>query len=81
MNLRGLQSTWPPSVQAKSQVNPILCGSLHAGKCPARRAQRDVSLAHLDNDFAESGCSGDNGVQDRTQVNPVGILRIDQLVG
>src|SRR5262245_59284282 len=55
------------------------------GGCPAkgsaRRHQRDIGLAGLDNDLAKPCCRGDNCIEDRAELWSIGILSCYQLIG
>src|SRR5262245_53796024 len=75
MNLRGLQaSAGLLSIEPEAEVYAVLRRGLHPRESPARRDERDISLARLDGDLAEPRGGVDDRGATRPQRGPARVL-------
>src|SRR6266487_812899 len=82
VNLRRLQtSAWLLPRKAQAEVNAVLSRRLYPGERPARRHERDIRLARLNNDRTEPRGGVDNSIEDWSQLWPIRVLCLDQLIG
>jgi len=69
------------TLKPKAEINAVLGRGLNPCECPARRDERNIGLARLDDDIAEPRRGADNGVEYRPELWPIGVLPINELIG
>ena len=82
MQFRGPQaSSRLLALESHAEIETILRRCLQACERSSRRHERDISFARLDDDLTKRGSSVNDGVQDRSEMWPIRILRADKLLG
>src|SRR2546429_8145037 len=82
LNLRGLEAPLGlPPFQPQTEIDAVLRRRLDPGECPARGDERDIGLARLDCDLAETRRGVDERVEDWPELRPVCVLSVNELIG
>src|SRR5207245_2618017 len=82
LNLRRLEAPLGlPPFQPQTEIDAVLRRRLDPGECPARRDERDIGLARLNRDLAETRRGVDESVEDRPELRPVCVLSVNELIG